>query len=162
MQDILLVVISADCLCLLSVSFLSFISRGWGTFAEVPWYAGPPAWVGISAVIVVVFVHDRVGGSQQDFGNAFSIAFLAWVVSNIVLGVYGFYIWTPGKSVPHWLDEAILFGTVTLGLAQLGMAGILRNHLCNRRMGLIAWLLTVAYGAIIVVISIVLSIIMLA
>lgn len=156
-EGVLLVAISVGCLILFSVSFLSFISWEWATFADVPWYAGPPEWIAISALILLLFLQERLGGSHQDFGFAFSTVFLAWVVSNIVLGVFGLYVLFSNVSVPVRFAEAILFGTVTLGLAQLGIAGVLRAHLCRRTLGFLAWSLAVGYGAIVVVASIVLS-----
>jgi hypothetical protein len=157
-EDVLLVAFSIGCLILFSVSFLSFISWEWATFADVPWYAGPPEWIAISAIILLLFLQDRLGGSYQDFGFAFSAVFLAWVVSNIILGIFGAYVWFSNVSVPERFPEAIVFGTVTLGLAQLGMAGVLRAHLCSRASGLLAWSLAVGYGAIVVVASIALSV----
>jgi|GEM_PF-1716994 len=107
-----------------------------------PW--GPILWFSLAGLVFILKIGSRKELASKDFDRKSSIAFLALTLIPVACLLMLLFI---RHGVPEYFDDAVLFGALTIGLTQLGFAGILEKNLVGSALGRSGWTLATVIGS---------------
>ncbi len=161
--DVLPIAVSVGFLIALSAAFLlNPHVETWVTWDGGFLLYGPFVWSAVACTIVAAYIYDRLRGDTEDYGHAFSGAFLAFILLNLAVAIIALATLFLRTSVPSWFHDKALFAFLLFSAVHLGMGAVFRPHLTSRPLGLLAWAVAVAEGILLVPIGAMLLIAVLA
>lgn len=124
-------------LCILTLAVLSLMSFLWHlrgerfhstNSMEETWPAGPVVWIAFSVMLMSFRgLVSREGDWQA--GRSLAVLFLAWVLASALLGWISLYLAGNVTGFPREAHHAILWTTMTMGVAQLGIISVTWEHM---------------------------------
>ncbi len=131
---------SASTLLALAVSSVAYELSGWWT-EESNWW--PFAVTSAALGLLVILMKSRVPTGAISLGKFFPGAFFGWVVITAALALLLV------TTRIFWNNETTAtLGLVTLGLCQLGFAGVFVDGLVESQIGKLAWQSAIVLGCI--------------
>ncbi len=108
------------------------------------WPAGPMLWVALAVLVLSLkALWSRMPPTEG--GRLLPISFLAWTMLTIGATTMMLVV---RHGVTATYDEVVMYGILTLGLAQLGFAGIFEKNLIGSGVGRAAWTIALIVGSI--------------
>lgn len=91
--------------------------------AEV-WPAGPVIWTALSGVLAVGWALASCREGWR-LGEWHAVVFLTWVLGTAAVGWFSLSLAFEGTGFPSQTQHAMLWASMTMGIAQLGIATII-------------------------------------
>jgi len=144
-------------LCVLTFAMLSIMSLLWHLRAEREYYegsmyetwpAGPVLWTALSVMLVL----GRRSLSRESLWQArrwLTAAILVWVLATALLGWFSLYLSGNVTGFPSEAHHAMLWTTITLGIAQLGVVTIVWEHMMETVLHRVTRMTTALWGGIV-------------
>lgn len=111
---------------------------------------GPILWIAIAALLLSLKVIETKRPTVTETGLLLPIALLAWTMVTVGSALMMLFV---RHGVTATYDSVVLLGILTLGLAQLGFAGILEHRLNDSPIGRATWTVALVIGTVVLLFS---------
>lgn len=119
------------------------------------WPTGPILWAIVASLVVVLKLLGGRQHKEQSHGAFLSYGFFAWTMVTVATSMMLFSV-RHGVTATH--DEIVVLGILTLGLTQLGFAGVIGEGLVDSMLGRIARTIAIVIGCVTFLFSWIISI----
>jgi hypothetical protein len=119
------------------------------------WPTGPILWAIIASLVIALKLLGRRQHEEQSRGAFLSYGFFAWTMVTVAASMMLFFV-RHGVTATH--DDIVVLGILTLGLTQLGFAGVIGGELADSMLGRIARTIAIVIGCVTFLFSWIISI----
>lgn len=153
-------------LCIATFALLSLTSLTWHQAVDGPgtagrmeevWPAGPAVWISLSVMLVLGRRSLSQQGQWQMSGWETAVVMM-WVSATALLGWFAMYLSGNATGFSMNTHHAMLWTTMTLGVAQLGFVAIVWEHMAATLFSRTARLTAALWGGTVLGISLVFSV----
>ena len=121
------------------------------------WPTGSLLWSVLAGLMLTLKFSFKNGPRDQRRVRLFLIAYLMWILLTIGSVLMMAFV---RHGITATYDEVVMYGILTLGLAQLGFAGIFEKLLFGSALGRFVWVSAVVIGSLAFIFSVAISVLL--